>query len=70
MGYVLSLNGDYSGITDEDKLMADEWWERNNVVSLSPLPMMKEAVTVFYPLSGFRSCSDVMDCTVMVMLKI
>lgn len=30
------VNGDYSGITDEDKAMADEWWECNNVVSVSP----------------------------------
>lgn len=30
------VNGDFSGMTDEDKDMADEWWERNNVVSVSP----------------------------------
>ena len=62
------VNGDYSVITDEDKAMADEWRERNNVVSVSPASDDAGSSNPYfthYP--AFGLASDVIDCTVMVM---
>lgn len=55
-------------MTDEDKDMADEWWERNNVVSVSPASDDEGSSHPYfthYP--AFGLASDVIDCTVMVM---
>lgn len=30
------VNGDTDSITDKDKAIVDEWWSRNNVVTVSP----------------------------------
>lgn len=62
------VNGDYSGITDEDKAVVDEWWERNNVVSVSPASDDENNSHPYfshYPAFGLGS--DVIDCAVMVM---
>ena len=66
MGYL--VNEDYSGMTDEDKAIVDEWWERNNVVSVSPASDDEgNSFPYFSHFPAFGLGSDVIDCTVMVM---
>lgn len=62
------VNGDYSGITEEDKAIVDEWWERNNVVSVSPASDDEgNCFPYFSHFPAFGLGSDVIDCSVMVM---
>ena len=62
------VNGDYSGITEEDKAIVDEWWERNNVVSVSPVSDEENnSHPYFSHYPAFWLGSDVIDCNVMTM---
>ena len=62
------VQGDYSGMTDEDKAIVDEWWERNNVVSVSPASDDEGSCFQYFSyFPAFGLGSDVIDCTVMTM---
>ncbi len=62
------VNGDTDSITDEDKAIVDEWWSRNNVVTVSPAADdegSSHPYFTYYP--AFGLASDVIDCNVMMM---
>lgn len=62
------INGDLDSITDEEKTIIDEWWSRNNVVTVSPATDdegSSHPYFTYYP--AFGLASDVIDCNVMMM---
>lgn len=62
------INGDSEGLTETDKALADEWWEQNNVVTVSPASDEEgNSHPYFTHYPAFGMASDVMDCHVMVM---
>lgn len=62
------VNSDPSGLTDGDIAIADEWWEKNNVVSVSPASDEEgNSHPYFSHYPAFGLGSDVLDCNVMVM---
>ncbi len=62
------VNADTEGITDEEKAIIDEWWERNNVVTVS-LATDEDGSShpYFSHYPAFGLGSDVIDCNVMMM---
>lgn len=62
------LYGDWSGMTEEDKAIADEWWTKNNVVTVSPATDEEgNSHPYFTHFPAFGLASDVIDCNVMTM---
>ena len=61
------VNGDFSGLTDEDKAIVDEWWERNIVVTVSTVyDEENNGHPYFTYFPAFGLASDVIDCNVMI----
>ena len=62
------VNGDSTGLTDEDKAIVDEWWNDNKVQTVSPVSEESgETYPYFSYFPAFGKASDVMDCHIMVM---
>lgn len=62
------LYGDCSGMTEVDKAIADEWWAKHNVVTVSPTTDEEGSSHPYfthYPAFGLPS--DVIDCQVMIL---
>lgn len=65
------VNGDYSGITDEDKELVDEFWNKyqnqadifNCIITLN-FPDDIDSDKYFCPFPAFGLACDVVDCTV------
>lgn len=55
-------------MTDKEKAFADEWWERNNVQTVSPVSEDNgETHPYFSHFPAFGLASDVTDCHVMTL---
>lgn len=62
------INGDASGLTDEDIAIADKWCEVNNVtVVCAPDASEGECSSYFSHCPAFGLPSDVIDCQVMIL---
>ena len=62
------INGDSTGLKDKEKALADEWWERNNVQTVSPVSGDNgESNPYFSYFPAFGLASDVADCHVMTL---
>lgn len=62
------INGTTDNLSDEDKAIIDEWWERNNVVTVSPAADEdNNSHEYFSRYPAFGLPTDVIDCNVMVM---
>lgn len=62
------INGDASGLTDEDIAIADKWCEVNNVTSVcAPDTQEGECSPYFTHCPAFGLPSDVVDCQVMIL---
>ena len=62
------INGDASGLTDEDIAIADKWCEVNNVTAVhTPDTQEGECSPYFTHCPAFGLPSDVVDCQVMIL---
>lgn len=62
------INGDASGLTDEDIAIADKWCEVNNVTAVcAPDTQEGECSPYFTHCPAFGLSSDVVDCQVMIL---
>lgn len=62
------INGDASGLTDEDIAIADKWCEVNNVTAVcAPDTQEGECSPYFTHCPAFGLPSDVVDCEVMIL---
>lgn len=62
------INGDASGLTDEDIAIADKWCEVNNVTAVcTPDTQEGECSPYFTHCPAFGLPSDVIDCQVMIL---
>ncbi|MBD5195075.1 MAG: hypothetical protein HDS87_05075 [Bacteroidales bacterium] len=60
------INGDSTGLTDQEKALADDWWEGNNVQNISPASDnngTSHPYFTHYPAFGLPT--DVLECNVM-----
>ena len=62
------VNGDASGLTDEDIAMVDKYCERNRVSVVCPIndSVEEEMQPYFTPFPAFGLASDVIDCIVLI----
>ncbi|MBD5236306.1 MAG: hypothetical protein HDS62_02010 [Bacteroidales bacterium] len=62
------INGDSTGLTDEDKAIADKWWSDNKVQTVSPVSEDSgETSPYFSHFPAFGLASEVTDCHVMTL---
>ena len=62
------INGDASGLTDEDVAIVDKWCEVNNVTTVcAPDIQEGECSPYFTHCPAFGLPSDVVDCQVMIL---
>lgn len=60
------VNGEKTGLTDEEIDMIDKWWSDNNIATVSPASEEEgEYHPYFSSCPAFGLAAEVLDCTVM-----